>query len=134
MDDYLKEALEIVKAQAKVRTMSEEEIITMVQKLAEGIRGVCSGETLAEEGQVQAVPVRKAVKEQSIVCLECGKSFKILTKKHLASHGLEPDSYREKWGFKRGMPLVCKALQRERRKKMKSMKLWEKRRKAPAQG
>ena len=131
MDDYLKEALEIVKAQAKVRTMSEEEIIAMVQKLAEGIRGVCGGDALAEEGQVQAVPVRKAIKEQSIVCLECGKSFKILTKKHLASHGLEPDSYREKWGFKRGMPLVCKALQRERRKKMKSMKLWEKRRKTP---
>lgn len=131
MDDYLKEALEIVKAQAKVRTMAEEEIITMVQKLAEGIRGVCSGETPEEESQAPAVPVRKSIKEQSIVCLECGKSFKILTKKHLGSHSLEPDAYREKWGFKRNTPLVCKSLQRERRKKMKSMKLWEKRRKNP---
>ena len=132
MDDYLKEALEIVKAQAKVRTMSEDEIIAMVQKLAEGIRSVGGGELLAEEAQVQAVPLRKAIKEQSIVCLECGKSFKILTKKHLAAHNLEPDAYREKWGFKRGTPLVCKSLQRERRKKMKSMRLWEKRRKVQA--
>lgn len=128
MDDYLKEALEIVKAQAKVRTMTEEEIISMVQKLAEGIRVVCQGTPPAEESN--PVPVRKSIKEQSIVCLECGKSFKILTKKHLASHGLDADAYREKWEIKRQAPLVCKALQRERRKKMKAMKLWERRKSA----
>lgn len=126
MDDYLKEALEIVKAQAKVRTMVEEEIISMVRKLSEGIRDVCQGTQPVEEAQLSA-PSRKPIKEQSIVCLECGKSFKILTKKHLASHGLEADAYREKWGIKRNVPLVCKSLQRERRKKMKAMKLWERR-------
>lgn len=126
MDDYLKEALEIVKAQAKVRTMVEEEIISMVQKLSEGIRGVCAGVEQDEDLQPQ-VPVRKSIKEQSIVCLECGKSFKILTKKHLISHNLDADAYREKWGIKHQTPLVCKALQRERRKKMKAMKLWERR-------
>lgn len=129
MDDYLKEALEIVKAQAKVRPMTEEEMISMVQKLSEGIRIVCAGAEPAEEIQPQA-PVRKSIKEQSIVCLECGNSFKILTKKHLLSHGLDPDAYREKWGIKRNTPLVCKSLQRERRKKMKSMKLWERRKHA----
>ena len=126
MDDYLKEALEIVKAQAKVRTMVEEEIISMVQKLSEGIRDICLGVQSEEETQPQ-IPTRKAIKEQSITCLECGKSFKILTKKHLASHNLDADGYREKWGIKRSTPLVCKSLQRERRKKMKSMKLWERR-------
>lgn len=128
MDDYLKEALDIVKAQAKVRTMTEEEIISMVQKLAEGIRDVCQGTQPVED--VQAAPVRKSIKEQSIVCLECGKSFKILTKKHLAGHGVDADAYREKWGIKRNTPLVCKSLQRERRKKMKAMKLWERRKHA----
>ena len=52
-----------------------------------------------------------------------------ITKRHLASHGMTSGEYREKWGFKKDAPLVCKALQRERRKKMKDMKLWEKRRK-----
>ena len=129
MDDYLKEALEIVKAQAKVRTMAEEEIISMVHKLAEGIRGVCTGTQPIDEVQTLTAPAGKAIKEQSITCLECGKSFKILTKKHLASHDLDADTYRARWGIKRGTPLVCKSLQRERRKKMKEMKLWEKRRK-----
>ena len=34
MDEFLKEALELVKAQASVRAMSEDEIMTMVQKLS----------------------------------------------------------------------------------------------------
>lgn len=130
MEEYLKQALEIVKAQASVRTMTEEEISSMVQKIASAIRQMSDGEPV-EEAQPEAprMDASKALKEKSITCLECGKSFKILTRKHLLSHGLTPEEYRDKYGFKKDMPLVCKSLQRERRKKMKDMKLWEKRRK-----
>ena len=111
MDDYLKQALEIVKAQASVRVMSEEEITSMVRTLS-----------------APAMPPAKSIKEKSVTCLECGKTFKIITRKHLATHDLDAESYREKWGLKKHTPLVCKELQRERRKKMKDMQLWEKRR------
>ena len=127
METYLKEALEIVKAQASVRTMSEEEITTMVRKLSESIRGISENEAPVEELDELVVDPKKAVKEKSIVCVECGKSFRILTKKHLSTHGLTAAEYREKHGYKKGMPLVCKSLQRERRKKMREMKLWERR-------
>jgi predicted transcriptional regulator len=131
MDDYLKEALEIVKAQASVRVMAEDEIIAMVRRLSAGIKSIAENEAVAEEvPQESAAAPRRSIKEKSIVCLECGKSFKILTRRHLAVHNLDPASYREKWGLKKGTPLVSKGLQRERRKKMKDMKLWEKRRKA----
>lgn len=126
MDDFLKEALEIVKAQASVRTMTEEEVVSMVKSLASSLQSISEGN--ATEGSFGAGDdVKKAVKEKSITCLECGKSFKILTKKHLASHGLTPDQYRAKHDYPKRMPLVCKTLQRERRKKMKDMRLWEKR-------
>ena len=46
MEDYLQEALEIVKAQASVRTMTEEEITSMVQKLAAGIKAIAEGESV----------------------------------------------------------------------------------------
>ena len=125
MDDYLKEALEIVKAQATVRIMTEEEITTLMQRIAVGIRSIAEGEGLVDlGGEGSANDPRKSVKEKSITCLECGKSFKILTRRHLVSHGLDAVTYREKWGFKKDMPLVCKSLQRDRRKKMKDMKLW----------
>ena len=127
MESYLKEALEIVKAQASVRTMTEEEITAMVRKLSDSIRSISEGEGPAEETDDVMPDPRKAIKEKSIVCVECGKSFRILTKKHLGTHGLTAAEYREKHGYKKGMPLVCKSLQRERRKKMREMKLWERR-------
>ena len=43
MEDYLKQAIEIVKAQASVRNMSEEEITSMIKTLAGSIRGVAEG-------------------------------------------------------------------------------------------
>ncbi|WP_027177689.1 MucR family transcriptional regulator [Maridesulfovibrio bastinii] len=129
MDDYLKEALEIVKAQASVRTMTEEEITSMVHKLSAGIQSISEGLSDAEVQQEPPVDPKKAIREKSIICLESGKSFKVLTKRHLAKYGLTPDEYREKWGYPKKTPLVCKSLQRERRKKMKDMKLWEKRKK-----
>lgn len=128
MDEALKQALEIVKAQASVRTMTEDEINSMVFKLAQSIQQFTSGNIEVQEPEPVADP-SKAIKEKSVACLECGKTFKILTRKHLSTHDLTPDEYREKWGYKKNMPLVCKSLQRERRKKMKDMKLWEKRKK-----
>jgi len=129
MEDYLKEALDIVKAQASVRTMTEEEITSMVKKLSDGIKAVAEGRAL-DEDEVAACDPAKAIREKSVICCVCGKSFKILTKKHLGSHDLSPAEYREKFGFKKGQPLVCKSLQRERRKKMKEMQLWKKRKSA----
>lgn len=127
MESYLKEALEIVKAQASVRTMTEEEITMMVRKLAEGIRAISDNVPVVAEEEADAIDPKKAIKEKSITCVICGKSFKLLTKKHLGSHGLTAEAYRERCGYKKGTPLVCKALQRERRKKMQDMRLWERR-------
>lgn len=126
MEDYIKEALEIVKAQATVRNMTEEEIISMVQKIANGIQATAEGRVVESTEDVACEP-SKAIKEKSVTCCVCGKTFKILTQKHLATHGLTPSEYREKYGFKKNQPLVCKSLQRQRRKKMKEMRLWTKR-------
>ena len=116
MDDYLKEALEIARAQASVRVMSEEEITSFIQKVAAGIRTVAEGEMPVElDSADMQQDARKSIKEKSVTCLECGKTFKILTKRHLAMHGMDAAAYREKWGFKKDTPLVCKALQRELR-------------------
>jgi len=132
MDEYVKEALDIVKAQAGVRNMTEDEITSMVQSVADRLRGV---ESHVEGDQEQAqqkpaVDPKKAIREKSVICLECGKSFKILSKRHLATHGLTPQQYKEKWGFKKNQSLVAKSLSRQRRKKMQEIQLWKKRKTA----
>ena len=130
MEDYLKQAIEIVKAQASVRNMNEEEITSMIRALAQSIRGVAEGSVPVVDAE-PAVDPKNAIREKSVICCECGKSFKVLTKRHLATHGLTPEEYREKYGYKKGTSLVAKSLARDRRKTMQGMKLWEKRKKAP---
>ncbi len=129
MEDYLKQAIEIVKAQASVRNMNEEEITSMIKALAGSIRGVDEGDALVVETGPSIDP-KNAIREKSVLCCECGKSFKVLTKRHLTTHGLTPEQYREKYGYKNGTSLVAKSLARSRRKTMQDMKLWEKRKKA----
>ncbi len=56
-----------------------------------------------------AVPIKKSVTPEHIVCLEDGKKFKSL-KRHLQTHyGLSPEEYREKWSLARDYPMVAPA-------------------------
>lgn len=135
MEEHVKQAIEIVKAQASIKEMTNEEMSEMVEKLSKQFQAL---ESPVEEEvkQEPAVDPKKSIREKSVICLECGKAFKILTKKHLATHGLTPEEYKEKWGLKKNQSLVSKGLARERRKKMGEMELWKKRKvnvKAPGQ-
>jgi len=54
-----------------------------------------------------AVPIKKSVQPDHIVCLEDGKKLKML-KRHLkTSYGLSPDEYRTKWGLPSDYPMVA---------------------------
>jgi predicted transcriptional regulator len=56
---------------------------------------------------IPAVPVKKSVFPDYLVCLEDGKRLKML-KRHLqTSYGLTPDAYRTKWGLPRDYPMVA---------------------------
>jgi predicted transcriptional regulator len=59
------------------------------------------------EPQKPAVPIRKSVTAEYIVCLEDGKKLKML-KRHLRStYGMTPDEYRSKWGLPADYPMVA---------------------------
>jgi predicted transcriptional regulator len=54
-----------------------------------------------------AVPIRKSVFPDYIVCLEDGKQLKML-KRHLsASYNMTPEQYRAKWGLDSSYPMVA---------------------------
>jgi predicted transcriptional regulator len=58
---------------------------------------------------IPAVPVKKSITQDYLICLEDGKKFKSL-KRHLSTHyGLSPEAYREKWGLPRDYPMVAPA-------------------------
>ncbi len=61
-----------------------------------------------------AVPVRKSIGEDFIICLEDGKKFKSL-KRHLrARYDMTPEQYREKWGLAADYPMVAPGYSRQR--------------------
>ena len=125
--DAFVQALSITRAQAGVRAMTAQEIVQYAKEVAQGIRqvqGYCGGSMGAID---PAVDPKDSVRESTVVCLECGAKFKMLTKRHLAQHGLTPEEYKAKWGLKKGASLACKSLQRMRRKKMQDMQLWSRR-------
>ena len=53
---------------------------------------------------------RRAVHEQDIMCLVCGKCFRQLTNTHLRSHDLTTTSYKIRFGYNRRRPLMSQAL------------------------
>ena len=61
------------------------------------------------EALVPAVPVRKSVTPEYLVCLEDGRKVKLL-KPHLAKHhGLTPAAYRQRWGLPADYPMTAPA-------------------------
>jgi predicted transcriptional regulator len=117
-------AAEIVAAQATVSKLTPEEINELIQKTYESLKNVKANEEgAAEEEAAPAMNPKDSIKQGSVTCLECGKKFKILTKRHLAEHGLTPKEYRKKWGFKARQPLAAKSLSAKRRKVAKEKNL-----------
>jgi predicted transcriptional regulator len=77
---------------------------------------------------IPAVPVRKSVTQEHIVCLEDGKKFKSL-KRHLRTHhGMSADEYRAKWQLPRDYPTVAPDYAATRSHLAKSMGLGQKKR------
>jgi predicted transcriptional regulator len=68
----------------------------------------------APVGPVPAVPIKKSVRPDYIVCLEDGKKLKML-KRHLATHyNLTPAEYRARWGLAKNYPMVAPAYAAQR--------------------
>ncbi|KQT85819.1 MucR family transcriptional regulator [Aurantimonas sp. Leaf443] len=75
-----------------------------------------------------AVPVKKSVTDDYIICLEDGKKFKSL-KRHLMTHyNLSPEDYREKWDLPADYPMVAPNYAAARSRLAKQMGLGHKRR------
>lgn len=108
--DYVALAAEVVSAFVGHNSLPVSELpglITSVHAALVKISGSPAVSASAEpEVLTPAVPVRKSVTPDYIVCLDDGRKFKSL-KRHLASLGMTPDQYRSKWGLAAEYPMVA---------------------------
>ena len=96
--------------------------------LSGAVGGVEEAKPVVEEKP--AVPVKKSITPEFLICLEDGKKFKSL-KRHLRTHyNLSPEQYREKWGLAPDYPMVAPNYAKARSNLAKQMGLGQRRRKA----
>jgi predicted transcriptional regulator len=99
------------------------EIHSALVRISSGVVAVA-----APEAQTPAVPAKKSITNDHLVCLEDGRKFKSL-KRHLRTdHHLSPEQYREKWHLASDYPMVAPAYAKARSALAISMGLGQKRR------
>ncbi|GGH10432.1 MucR family transcriptional regulator [Alsobacter metallidurans] len=125
---------DIVSAYVSNNKLSREELTALIGSVHQAMTAVATGrvEEPAEELR-PAVPIKKSVTPDYIVCLEDGKTFKSL-KRHLSTkYGMTPAEYRSRWGLPADYPMVAPNYAASRSQLAKSMGLGQARRKvAPA--
>ena len=99
---------DIVSAYLSNNTVSAAELPTLIQSVHRALSTVSTGiDTSAPAPKDPAVPVKKSITPDFLVCLEDGRKFKSL-KRHLRTkYDMSPDEYRTKWGLPKDYPMVA---------------------------
>ena len=105
---YLQLTANIVAAYVSKNTVPSAEIPSLISQVYSALMRVSGGQAAASAEPLKpAVPVKRSITAEYIVCLEDGKKFKSL-KRHLRTqYDMTPEKYREKWGLPPDYPMVA---------------------------
>jgi predicted transcriptional regulator len=125
-DNSLELAAEIVSAFVSNNSLPALELPVLLQSVHSALTKLATGEAAVVEApapKLPAVPIKKSVTPEYIICLEDGKKFKSL-KRHLrTAYGMTPDEYRAKWGLPSDYSMVAPNYAAARSNLAKSMGL-----------
>jgi predicted transcriptional regulator len=127
--NYIELAADIVSAYVSNNSVAASDLPGLIGDVHGALMRVSGG---AQEAPVEApkpaVPIKKSVSADFIVCLEDGKKFKSL-KRHLRTqYNMSPEEYREKWGLPADYPMVAPSYAQARSNLAKQMGLGQQRR------
>ena len=120
--DLLRLTTDIVAAHVSFNTVPVGELSQLIEQVHRSL--VEAGTIRAgEERPSPAVPVKRSVTPNHIVCLEDGKKLKML-KRHLkTAYDLTPEQYRERWGLAADYPMVAPNYAKQRSRLAKQIGL-----------
>lgn len=125
--EILSYTAEIVASHLSHNTVAAPEIPALIERVYKTLSGLGSepskiANTIGERPQ-PAVPIRKSVQPDYIICLEDGKKLKML-KRHLkTAYNMTPEQYRERWGLPHDYPMVAPSYTKQRSKLAKDIGL-----------
>lgn len=116
-------AVEIVAAYVGHNSLPSAELPALIQSVHGALITLARGVPPVEAAREPAVPVRKSVTSEYLICLEDGRKFKSL-KRHLrAKFNMSPDEYRAKWNLPSDYPMVAPGYAKARSELAKQMGL-----------
>jgi len=106
--DLLGLTAEIVAAHVSNNPVSLADLPNLIQEIYRTLSSVGQPAAKAAPERPQpAVPIKKSVTPEYLICLEDGKKLKML-KRHLqTSYNMTPEQYRERWGLSADYPMVA---------------------------
>jgi len=111
--DVLGLTAQIVSAHVSNNSVAPDALPNLIQEVYRTLAGV-GKEQVVPDKQQPAVPIKKSVFPDHIICLEDGKKLKML-KRHLkTSYNMTPEQYREKWQLPPDYPMVAPNYARHR--------------------
>ena len=127
--DLIEMTTEIVSAYVGSNVIGAVEVPGLIRDIYQALDAAANGQSLADmEPPKPAVPIKKSVHPDYIVCLEDGLKFKSL-KRHLTTkYETTPEDYRQKWGLPADYPMVAPNYAKARSALAKKMGLGQKRR------
>ena len=131
--NYIELAADIVSAFVSNNSVPVTELPALIGNVHAALTNVASGSTQqpAEEPKAPAVPIKKSVQPDYIVCLDDGKRFKSLRRHLRTVYNLTPDQYRAKWGLAHDYPMVAPNYAEARSRLAKEMGLGARRKRTP---
>jgi predicted transcriptional regulator len=130
--EFVEMTADIVSAYVSNSSISVAELPALIQQVHKALTDVASGaaEQEAAPPATPAVPVKKSITPDFLICLEDGRKFKSL-KRHLRTkYDMSPDQYRAKWGLPKDYPMVAPNYAQARSNLAKQMGLGQGGRKA----
>ena len=104
---------QIVSAHVSNNSVTTDALPSLIQEVYKTLSGIGKEPVVADRPQ-PAVPVKKSVFPDYIVCLEDGKQLKML-KRHLkTAYNMTPEQYRDRWGLAADYPMVAPNYARHR--------------------
>jgi predicted transcriptional regulator len=127
--NYIGLTAEIVSAYVSNNIVASADIPALINQVHGALLRVSNGETPSSSEPLKpAVPVKKSINPDFIVCLEDGKKFKSL-KRHLRTqYSMTPEQYRDKWSLPPDYPMVAPNYAAARSQLAKQMGLGQQRR------
>lgn len=121
---------EIVSSHVSNNPVPVSELPTVIQSVYQALDALANEpEEEPVEELVPAIPIKKSITPDFIICLEDGKKLKML-KRHLkTAYDMSPEDYRERWGLPADYPMVAPNYAQKRQELAKKIGLGRNRRK-----